>query len=153
MLHIDLQTFSVASTEELRTLATPIEVVIKGSDFSIGFSTCQLADTSRTSTLSFDFLKEIKVTQRRNHARIAIDERYNFFCEGRFRDGFNHKLRIKDLSRDGVGLLYEQPLPELTRSGMLLKNMVIMPGCVPSLFFLYNLAIFSRQEAFKFGAL
>lgn len=127
-LHIDLKSLSVAYLEDLHSVTTPVEVVIKGRSERISFTTRKSEAECQRETLLFDFPIEITITQRRSLTRIAIDESYNFFCEGRFRDGFNYKLRIKDLSRDGIGLLYERQLPDLTRSGILLKNMIILLG-------------------------
>lgn len=127
-LHIDLKNLSIAYLEDLHSVATPVEVVIKGRSERISFTTRKSETECQTGTLLYDFPIEITITQRRSLTRIAIDESYNFFCEGRFRDDFNYKLRIKDLSRDGIGLLYQRPLPELTRSGILLKNMIIHLG-------------------------
>ncbi|CCG88397.1 PilZ domain-containing protein [Erwinia piriflorinigrans] len=127
-LSIDLQRFTVANLDELSMLTTPVEVVIKGNRERISFTTSQSVDKSSFGTLSFDFPQEVVITQRRSHHRIAIPEHYNFFCEGRFRDGFIYKLRIKDLSLKGIGLHYPHPLPGLTRPGILLTGMVIMLG-------------------------
>lgn len=127
-LHIDLQTFSIASMEELCEVTTPLEFVIKGGNERIGFMASLLTEQSVSGVLAFHFPAEITLAQRRHDIRIAIEERHPFFCEGRFRDGFSYKLRVKNLSRNGIGLVYDRPLPELTRSGMLLKNMLLILG-------------------------
>lgn len=150
-LHIDTQSFSISRMEELQSVTTPVEVVIKGSSEKIGFSTFQVTEKESAETLTFNFPTEIIVTQRRSDIRIAIPERYSFFCEGRFRDGFSHKLRVKDLSRNGIGLQYEQPLPELTRPGMLLKNMLIDLGSLGQ--FTADLTVLSIKEITALGPL
>lgn len=143
-LHIDLQSFSIAFTEELCDITTPLEFVIKGSNERIGFTTTRLAEQNVPGGLAFHFPAEITLAQRRNEIRITIAERHRFFCEGRFRDGFSHRLRVKDLSRNGIGLVYDRPLPELTRSGMLLKNMLLILGDLGQ--FTVDLTLLSIKE-------
>lgn len=143
-LHIDTHAFSISRMEELQSVTTPVEVVIKGSSEKIGFSTFQITEKEAAGSLTFNFPAEIIVTQRRSDIRITIPERYNFICEGRFRDGFSHKLRVKDLSRNGIGLQYEGPLPELTRPGMLLKNMLVDFGNLGQ--FTVDLTVLSIKE-------
>lgn len=143
-LHIDLQSFSIAFMEELCDVAIPLEFVIKGSNERIGFTTSRLAEQNVPGGLAFQFPAEITLAQRRSEIRITIAEHHNFFCEGRFRDGFSHKLRVKDLSRNGIGLIYDRPLPELTRPGILLKNMLLTLGDLDS--FTVDLIVLSIKE-------
>ncbi|KQN64124.1 hypothetical protein GKQ23_02240 [Erwinia sp. E602] len=143
-LHIDTQVFSISRMEELQSVTMPVEVVIKGSSEKIAFTTFQIVEKEAPDSLTFNFPAEIIVTQRRSDIRITIPERYNFICEGRFRDGFSHRLRVKDLSRNGIGLQYEEALPELTRAGMLLKNMLVDFGNLGQ--FTMDLTVLSIKE-------
>lgn len=143
-LRIDTHVFTIGHIQELQSVTTPVEVVIKGRSEKIAFSTFQITEQEAPDFLTFSFPAEVIVTQRRSDIRIAIPERHNFICEGRFRDGFSHRMRVKNLSRNGIGLQSEGPLPALTRVGMLLKNMLVDFGSLGQ--FTMDLKVLSIKE-------
>lgn len=43
--------------------------------------------------------------QRRQHQRFSLLKGYRFYCSGRYRNGENYALQIKDISRGGCALI------------------------------------------------
>lgn len=127
-LQVDLNGFHVAWMEELSAISEFLPMVIKGSGEKIEFNAQLQSIDQQAGHLVYGFPEEIVVIQRRQSMRITVPDYYGFRCEGRFRDGFNYTFAIKDLSAHGLQLQCTQPLPNLTRNGMLLKNMTIHLG-------------------------
>lgn len=124
-IELDLSGFQIIAELEEVVPDTPVAMVIKGSAEKIEFYSTLIARSSVLHRLTFSFPSEIVITQRRSSVRVTIPEQFGFICEGRFRDGYVHRMAIKDLSLKGVQLICAGTLPTLTKPGMLLKSMVL----------------------------
>lgn len=122
---LDLNGFQIIADLGDIQCGSTFAMVIKGSTEKIEFTSTVIAGPTELHCLTFLFPTEIVITQRRSSVRVTIPEQFGFVCEGRFRDGYVHRMVIKDLSLKGVQLLCSETLPMLTKPGMLLKNMVL----------------------------
>lgn len=124
-IDLDLNGFQIiAELDEVAT-GSPFVMVIQGTTEKIAFNSQLIARSSALHRLTFSFPSEIAITQRRSSVRVTIPEQFGFICEGRFRDGYVHRMAIKDISLRGVQLICSGTLPTLTKPGMLLKSMVL----------------------------
>lgn len=124
-IELDLSGFQVIAEVDDVTLDSTFSMVIQGSTEKIEFDANLIAHSSAAHQLTFSFPSEIVITQRRSSVRVTIPEQFGFICEGRFRDGYVHRMVIKDLSSRGVQLICSETLPTLTKPGMLLKSMTL----------------------------
>lgn len=122
---LDLSGFQIVAELDDIALDSRFSMVIKGSSEKIEFTSALIAHSPAFHQLTFAFPTEIVITQRRSSVRVVIPEHFGFICEGRFRDGYVHRMAVKDLSPKGVQLICSGALPTLTKPGMLLKSMVL----------------------------
>lgn len=60
--------------------------------------------------------------QRRQHQRFSFLKDYNFYCFGRYKNGENYSLQIKNISRGGCALISQQVNSRFVYKNALIKN-------------------------------
>lgn len=58
--------------------------------------------------LAYRIPEMVLLVQRRQHERFSFLQGYHFYCSGRYKNGENYSLQIKNISRGGCALISQK---------------------------------------------
>lgn len=123
---VDFDYFAITRNDEV-TISTIQYFILHSDSGIIKFNARYIPalTTKMAGGLVYAIPDVILFVQRRQHQRFSFLKGYHFFCFGRYKNGENYSLKIKNISRGGCALLTQHVNTRFLYKGAMIKGALL----------------------------